>query len=335
MMNRQIRLAARPQGMPRESDFRLAEFPMPVPRQGEVLVRTLYLSVDPYMRSRISGRRTYAAGTEPGDLMTGGVVGKIIQSNHPDWAVGEIVQGYLGWQEYATSNGSGLVRVDPKVAPISTAIGVLGMPGMTAYFGMLEICRPQEGDTVVVSGAAGAVGSLAGQIAKIRGCRVVGIAGTDRKVDYLLSELGFDAAFNYKTVSNYGERLGELCPNGIDAYFDNVGGTITDAVFPLLNQFARVAICGQISQYNLDQPEMGPRLLPYLIWKQIRVEGFLSHRWADRFPEGFDQMAAWVREGKLRYREQFVEGLEHAPRAFIAMLQGENTGKQLVKVADE
>jgi NADPH-dependent curcumin reductase CurA len=266
--------------------------------------------------------------------MVGGVVGQVVESHHPRFAAGEIVEGYFGWQQYAVSDGVGARKVDPSLAPISTALGVLGMPGLTAYFGLLEIGKPQPGETVVVSGAAGAVGSLVGQIAKIQGCHVVGIAGTDEKARYVVEELGFDSAFNYKSARNYRAKLKTLCPQGIDVYFDNVGGAITDAVIPLLNVRARLVICGQISQYNLERPEMGPRWLWALIVKQARAEGFLVFQFADRFEEGIRQMAQWLKEGKLKYRENIIEGLENAPRAFIGMLKGENIGKQLVKVAD-
>jgi NADPH-dependent curcumin reductase CurA len=265
--------------------------------------------------------------------MVGGTVGKVVQSNHSGFVKGDIVEGMLGWQEYAISDGRGLRKIDPQVAPISTALGVLGMPGLTAYFGLLEVANPKPGETIVISGAAGAVGSVAGQIAKIKGCRVVGIAGSDAKINYLVGELGFDAAFNYRSVENYYEVLNEICPDGIDAYFDNVGGTITDAVFRLLKPKARVAICGQISQYNLEEPEMGPRLLPHLLVKQARAEGFLVFQFAERYPEALRQLTHWLKEGKLKYREDIVDGIGNAPSAFIAMLQGRNMGKQLVKLA--
>lgn len=260
-MNRRITLAARPSGYPKESDFNLAEEPIPVPGPGQMLVRIVYLSLDPYMRGMMDKRESYARPIQIGELMAGGTVGKVIQSNHPGFVKGDIVLGNLGWQEYAISDGSGLRKIDPQVAPVSTALGVLGMPGLTAYFGLLDIARPQRGETVVISGAAGPVGSAAGQIAKIKGCRVVGIAGSDAKINYLVGELGFDAAFNYRSVENYYEVLREICPNGIDVYFDNVGGAITDAVFRLLKPKARIAICGQISLYNLEKSETGPRLL--------------------------------------------------------------------------
>jgi hypothetical protein len=332
-MNRQITLAERPSGMPRESDFRLVESPLPHPGAGEVLVRTLYLSVDPYMRGRMNGGMTYARGVQPGDVMVGGVVGRVEESNDPRLAKGDIVEGMLGWQDYAVAPAKTLRKLDPSAAPITTALGVLGMPGLTAYFGLLDICRPQLGETVVVSGAAGAVGSLVGQIAKIKRCRAVGIAGSTEKVRYLTGDLGFDGGFNYKENSDYYAKLKELCPNGIDVYFDNVGGDITDAVMRLINTRARVAVCGQISQYNAQQPEMGPRWMGQLIIKQAKVEGFLVFQFADRYEEGLKQLSTWVREKKIKYHEEMADGLENAPKAFIGMMQGANIGKQLVKVA--
>jgi leukotriene B4 12-hydroxydehydrogenase/15-oxo-prostaglandin 13-reductase len=329
---RQFKLAARPVGMPKESDFSLEEIPVPAPGDGQVLVKTSYLSVDPYMRGRITGVRSYADPVNLGDVMVGGAVGQVVESHHTGFATGDFVLGYWGWQEHAAVDGKTLLKLHPNLAPISTALGVLGMPGMTAYFGFLEICKPQPGEVVVVSGAAGAVGSLVGQIAKIKGCRVVGIAGTDEKVHWLVNDLGFDAAFNYKTTTDYTSKLKEICPSGIDCYFDNVGGAITDSVFPLLNVFGRVSVCGQISMYNLEKPEPGPRLLPYTLVKQLKVEGFIVTRWQSRWGEGIAQMAQWLKEGKIQHREDIVEGFENTAKAFIGMLQGENTGKMLVKV---
>ncbi|HWP49498.1 MAG TPA: NADP-dependent oxidoreductase [Candidatus Limnocylindrales bacterium] len=332
--NRQITLASRPVGYPKLSDFKLVESPIPVPGEGQILVRTLYLSLDPYQRGRMSDAPSYAKPVQIGEVMIGEIVGKVIESHHPDFKEGEIIAGYLGWQEYAVSDGKGLRKVDPTLAPISTALGVLGMPGMTAYFGLLDIGKPQPGETVFVSGAAGAVGSIVGQIAKIKGCRVVGSAGDNTKVDFLVKELGFDAAFNYKTVSDYYEKLKELCPNGIDVYFDNVGGPLTDAVFRWINVKARVVICGQIHDYNLEKPELGPRFLRQLIIKRARVEGFLVFDYADRYGEALQQLAEWFKAGKLKYRETIAEGIENAPQAFISMLKGGNIGKQLVKISE-
>ena len=247
--------------MPKESDFSLVEAPIPALANGEVLLRSMYLSVDPYMRGRMTGIRTYADPVNIGQVMVGGAVGKVVQSLNSQFQPGDVVSGYWGWQEFAVSDGRGLQKLDTRLAPPSTALGVLGMPGMTAYFGFLDICKPKAGETVLVSGAAGAVGSLVGQIAKITGCRAVGVAGTDDKVAWITRELGFDAAFNYKSTENYVAKLKELCPSGIDCYFDNVGGAVTDAVLPLLNVRARISICGQISQYNATKPEPGVR--PY------------------------------------------------------------------------
>lgn len=334
-MNRQITLAARPVGYPKTSDFNLVETAMPTPGEGEVLVKTLYLSVDPYMRGRINQAKSYAANVQIGAVMVGGVIAEVAASKHADFEVGDIVNAHIGWQEYGVAGGDELRKIDPSLAPISTGAGILGMPGLTAYFGLLEVGKLQEGETVFVSGAAGAVGSVVGQIAKIKGCRVIGTTGTDEKVAYILDELGFDAAFNYKNVSDYTAKLAELCPDGIDVYFDNVGGRITDAVFPNLRIKGRVVICGQISQYNLENPEVGPRFLWNLITKRARIEGFLVFEFADRHAEALVQMGEWVQQGKLKYRETIAEGgIAAAPAAFISMLKGGNIGKQLVKIAE-
>lgn len=334
LTNRKFTLASRPVGMPKPADFKLVEAPVLSPNAGELLAKTLYVSVDPYMRGRMNDAKSYAAPVEIGGVMVGGVAGQVIESANPRFAVGDIVQGEFGWQEYAITNGKGIRKIDPSIAPISTSLGILGMPGLTAYFGLLEIGKPKAGETVVVSGAAGAVGSIVGQIAKIKGCRAIGIAGSDDKVRYVVDELGFDGAFNYHTTKNYVEKLKELCPKGIDVYFDNVGGAITDAVIPLLNTHARLSICGQISQYNLEKPETGPRWLWALIVKQARAEGFLVFQFADRFAEAAVEMAGWIKQGKLKCKEDIVQGFENLPQAFIGMLQGDNTGKRLVKVAE-
>ncbi|MBI3992910.1 MAG: NADP-dependent oxidoreductase [Candidatus Lambdaproteobacteria bacterium] len=333
-VNRRITLAARPLGMPKESDFKLVETPVADPGDGELLVEVHYLSVDPYMRRRMMDVPSYAPPVGLGEVMVGGAVGRVVASRHPRFQEGDFVESMnFGWQEYALSNGRGVRTVDPKLAPISTALYVLGMPGMTAYFGLLDICAPQAGETVLVSGAAGAVGLLVGQIAKIRGCRAVGIAGGDDKIAYMVQEAGFDAGYNYKTVTDHAAKLRALCPQGIDVYFDNVGGVITDAVIPQLNPLARVSLCGQISSYNATTPELGPRFLTHLVIKQIKMQGFLVFQFQQRMQEGMQQMAQWLREGKLVYRESVVRGVENAPRAFIGMLRGENIGKQLVKFA--
>ncbi len=335
MTNRQIVLAARPAGWPKESDFRMIETLPPTMGPGQVLTRSLWLSVDPYMRGRMSDAPSYAAPVRIGDVMVGGGVGRVEESNHDRFRPGDYVTGLLGWQDYAVSPGDQLRAVDPALAPLSAWLGVLGGPGLTAYFGLIDVCHPKAGETVVVSGAAGAVGSITGQIARILGCRVIGIAGADAKIAWLTGELGFDAAFNYKTNTDYDAALKQLCPGGIDVYFDNVGGPITDAVLRRINVHARIAICGQISLYNLEKPEMGPRWLPTLIIKRAKVEGFLVLDYVPRFREGLEKLGGWLQEGKLKYRESIVEGLENAPRAFLGMLRGENTGKQLVRIAPE
>jgi len=318
--------------MPTEANFKMLATRIPDVNDGEMLVKALYLSVDPYMRGRISGMKSYAAPVEVGQTMVGGGVAQVIESKNPGFAVGDVVDIYMGWQEYAVSNGRGVRKLDPNAAPISTALGVLGMTGMTAYFGLLDVCDPKPGETVLVSGAAGAVGSIVGQIAKIKGCKAVGIAGGDDKVEYILRECGYDSAFNYKTTDNYAAKLKELCPNGIDVYFDNVGGPITDAVFGLLNVHARISICGQISIYNATKVEMGPRLLGALIVARAKVQGFLVSDYAAKFGPALAEMAGWVRSGQIKYREDIVEGFDNMPAAFIGLFQGENTGKRLVKV---
>lgn len=333
-VNRQITLAARPVGLPKVSDFHLVYGPVPSPAHGEVLARSILLSLDPYMRARMNDAESYTRPVAIGEVMPGGAVASVVASNAPGLGAGDNVEGMLGWQEYAVVRGGELRKVDPASAPISTALGVLGMPGLTAYFGLLDICAPRRGETVVVSGAAGAVGMLAGQIAKIEGCRVVGVAGSDAKIAWLLDELGFDAAFNYRTAADSHAKLKELCPSGIDAYFDNVGGAITDAVIRLINVKARIAVCGQVSQYNLEAPEQGPRWLGQLINKQAKMQGFLVSAYAERFPEGLEQLAIWLKVGKLKYREDVALGIEAAPQAFIGMLQGKNQGKQLVQLSE-
>ena len=333
LQNTLITLSRRPKGFPELENFQTVTAPVRQLDEGEFLLKTRYLSVDPYQRGRMNEGASYAPGVSLGEVMTGGIVGEVVQSKNPDYHKGDVIQANLGWQSYAISDGSGARKVDPTLAPISTSLGVLGMPGATAYFGLLEIGQPLWGETVLVSGAAGAVGTLVGQIAKIKGCQAVGIAGSDEKVAYITKELGFDDAYNYKTAGDHGEALRSRCPDGIDVYFDNVGGVITDAVFPKMNEKGRISICGQISQYNLEEPDQGPRHLWHLIVKRLRVQGFLVFDFADRYVEALTQMAAWVSEGKLKYREDVVEGLENAPAAFIGMLCGDNIGKRLVKVS--
>ncbi len=330
-VNRQFVFASRPVGLPDASTFALKEAAIPELQDGQFLARALYLSVDPYMRGRLSQARSYAAGVELGAVMVGGGVARVVESRHPGFAVGDAVVLYMGWQEYGVSDGRGVRKLDATVPP-AAALSVLGITGLTAYFGLLDVCAPMPGETVVVSGAAGAVGSMVGQIAKIKGCRTVGIAGSDTKVDWITRECGYDAAFNYKTTGDYGAALRELCPNGIDVYFDNVGGAITDAVLPQINVGARIAICGQISQYNNAKPEMGPRLLGMLIVARAKMQGFLVSDYAARFGPALEELAAWMREGRIKDRVDIVDGFEKLPEAFVGLFRGENIGKRLVKV---
>lgn len=331
VVNRQIVLRARPTGMPREEDFLLRESPVPPLQEGQVLVRTQYTSVDPYLRGIMREGPSYIGSVAPGDVIPAGSVGEVVESRHPGFQAGMFALGMWGWQEFGLSDGQSLHPVDPALAPVSTALGVLGMPGLTAYFGLLDLGEPKPGETVLVSGAAGAVGSLAGQIARIRGCRVVGTAGTDEKVRHLIEDLGFDAAFNYRTETAPLDRLRALCPAGIDVYFDNTGGPLTDAALLHINSFARIVLCGQIAQYNETAVPLGPRLLFQLVVKQARMQGFLVFQFQDRYREGIAQMAAWIRDGRLKYREDIVDGIENTPRAFIGLFTGDNTGKRLVR----
>jgi NADPH:quinone reductase len=332
--NQQILLIKRPKGMPVKEDFRFEDIPISEPKEGEVLIRTLYLSVDPYMRGRMNDAKSYVPPYPLHQPIIGGIVGEIIQSKTPDFQVGEIVLGLLPWQKYITTRTKGLTKINPKLAPISTALGVLGMPGLTAYFGLLDIGQPKEGETVVVSGAAGAVGMVVGQIAKIKGARVVGIAGSEKKIRYLLDELGFDAVINYKTTDNIRHSLKEACPNGVDVYFDNVGGSISDAVLSLINKGARIPICGQIALYNLEKPDIGPRIQTTLLINRALMKGFIVSDYADRFNEGMADLAKWVTEGKIKYKENIIEGFENTIDAFLGLFTGQNLGKQLVKVAE-
>ncbi|HEY7253122.1 MAG TPA: NADP-dependent oxidoreductase [Methylomirabilota bacterium] len=332
-VNRQIVLRSRPVGMPKPSDFDLVESPLPTPKDGEVLTRTIYLSLDPYMRGRISGARSYAQSVEPGQVIVGGTVGEVLESRHPAVARGDLVLGYDGWQSHAVSNGGALRKLDPKQAPISTALGVLGMPGMTAYVGLLDIGRPKPGETVVVSAASGAVGSAVGQIAKIKGARAVGIAGSPDKCDYVVRELGFDACVNYKT-GDLPAALKAACPSGIDVYFENVGGDVLRSVMTLLNQNARIPLCGLISQYNATEPTPGPDLRAFL-FNRVLLKGFIVSDHLDRMGDFLAECGGWLREGRLKHREDIVGGLEKAPGAFIGLLQGKNFGKLLVRVGED
>lgn len=329
-INRKWLLASRPVGFPKESDFELRETALPNAEHGELLIKLEYLSIDPYMRGRMNEGKSYTPGTQIGEVMTGEGVGVIVESRSDAYSAGDHVVTRTGWQEYATAHESAVRRVNPSIAPVSTSLGVLGMPGLTAYFGTLDVIDPKPGDTFVVSAASGAVGGIVGQIAKKSGCRVIGTAGSTEKVAYIVDELGFDAGINYKT-ENVAQRLAELCPNGIDGYFDNVGGETTDAVLDNLATGARIAICGQIAQYNDVEQAMGPRNVRALLVAQAKMQGFLVFQYVQKHPEALERLSKWVSEGSLKYKEDIVEGFEDMPKAFIGMMHGANFGKLMVK----
>ena len=336
--NRRVVLASRPRGAPTPANFRLEDGPVPVPTQGQVLLRTVYLSLDPYMRGRMNDRPSYVPPTKIGELMGGGTVSRVMTSHHPDYRVGEWVSGMAGWQDYAVSDGAGLSLLG-KLAHPSWALGVLGMPGFTGYVGLLDIGEPKPGETVVVAGATGAVGAVVGQIAKLKGCRVVGIAGGEAKCASAVTELGLDACVDHHGDA-LAKRLADACPNGIDVYFENVGGAVFDAVLPLLRIGARVPICGLISHYNDTALPLGPDRLPLLMGtllsSRIKMQGFIiSDHYAARHGAFVEQMSAWVAEGSVKYREDIVDGLENAPAAFIGLLEGRNFGKLVVRVGSD
>ena len=334
-LNRQILLADRPVGMPKVSDFLLNETSIPIPADGQVLCETLYLSLDPYMRGRMSPSKSYAKPVEINEVMTGGTVGKVIESRDPNLKAGDIVFGYGGWQDYWVHNGKTLKNVDPDIAPISTATGVLGMPGVTAYTGLLNIGKPKKGETVVVASACGPVGSVVGQIAKFKGARSVGIAGSKEKCKYATDKFQFDHCLNHKS-SEFSEELKQVCPEGIDVYFENVGGKVLDSVLPLLNDFARIPVCGIISAYNSTELPSGPNLIPSLmrsiLVKRLTFRGFIVWDFANQEKEALQQLAKWIKQGKLHYLEDIVDGLENAPESFIGLFDGKNFGKLVVRV---
>lgn len=337
--NRRFLLASRPHGEPVADNFRLETVATPQPAAGQVLLRTIYLSLDPYMRGRMSDAPSYAPPVQIGETMVGGTVSRVVTSQHPDFKPGDWVLGYDGWQDYALSDGSGLRNLAPHQTHPSRLLGVLGMPGFTAYMGLLEIGQPKPGETLVVAAASGAVGSVVGQVAKLKGCRVVGVAGGKEKCRYVVEELGFDACIDHR-AADFAEQLAAACPQGIDIYYENVGGAVFDAVIPLLNTQARIPVCGIIAHYNATDLPAGPDRLPMLqgliLRKRIRMQGFIIF---DDFAEGFDeflqQMGEWVEQGKIKFREDLVDGLENAPQAFIGLLQGKNFGKLVIRVADE
>jgi NADPH-dependent curcumin reductase CurA len=330
--NRQWLLAKRPEGMVSPANFELREVPLPEPGDGEILVRSLYLAFEPAMRGWMEDRPSYIPPVAIGEVMRGGVVAQVVASNDPDFAVGSLVQGMLGWQEYAVT-GKGRVTPIPDGTPPTWPLGVLGITGLTAYFGLLDIGKPASGETVVVSGAAGATGSVAAQIARIHGCRVIGIAGGSEKCAWLTGDARLDAAIDYKS-EDVGARLDTLCPDGVDVFFDNVGGDILDAVLARIALRARIVLCGGISGYNEKEPPPGPRNLMNLVRQRGRMEGLIVIDYAARFGEGLSQLAAWVRSGEIAHREDIQEGFEYAPQTFLRLFSGKNLGKQRLGVAD-
>lgn len=330
MKAQQIVLASRPIGMPKYEDFRFEEIKVRGLDKDEVLLKPTYISVDPYMRGRMSSSKSYVAPFEIDAAIQGGVVAEVVESRSELFNIGDHVLGVLPWATLAVAHEKELTKIQEGV-PQSYYLGVLGMPGLTAYFGLMDICQPKAGETVVVSGAAGAVGTIVGQIAKIQGSRVIGIAGTDEKCELLKSKFNFDKVINYKT-EDVEEMLDKYCPDGIDCYYDNVGGQITDSVIFRFNRFARMALCGQISLYNSTEIPMGPRILPAILKTSSLVKGFIVRDYADRFPEAMPKLIQWVKEGKLNYTETVLDGFENVPKAFIGLFKGENQGKMIIKI---
>lgn len=334
-INKQWRLASRPEGLIKESDFEWVEETVPVPGDGELLIRIIYLSLDPAIRGWVTDAKSYIPPVAIGEVMRGITIGVVEQSNNTDFKVGSLVQGFLGWQAYALSDGTGLTLLPPqdKTQELTTYLGLFSLVGPTAYFGLLHVGEPKSGDTLVVSAAAGAVGSIVGQIGKIKGCRVVGIAGSEEKCRWITETLGFDAAINYKTES-VSEQLKTLCPGGIDIYFDNVGGTLLDTVLSLINVKARIVICGLISQYNTEEPVPGPYQFRNILTQRVRVQGFVVLDYLDRIQEAIADLGKWLAQGKIQYRVHVVVGLEKAPQAVNMLFDGSNKGKLIVKVSN-
>lgn len=338
LISSRIVLASRPSGRPVAGNFRLEKKTVPELAEGEVLLQVLYLSLDPYMRGRMDDAKSYAKPVEIGDVMEGGTVAMVLRSRKATYNPGDIVLSHSGWQSHAISNGTDLRKLDPRLAPVTTALGILGMPGFTAYAGLRNIGKPKAGETVVVAAASGAVGSAVGQIARIFGAHAIGIAGGAEKCDYVRGELGFDTAIDHRSP-NFARELAAACPNGIDVYFENVGGHVWSAVFPLLNDFARVPVCGLIAHYNETQSATGaqdqlPAAMRAILRKSLNIRGFIQREFADQRPDFYREAATWISDGRLKYREDVVEGLENAPDAFIGLLDGKNFGKLIVHVAD-
>jgi NADPH-dependent curcumin reductase len=330
-MNRQVLLANRPLGAVTEDNFRIAETPVPTVAEGQVLVRNEWLSLDPYMRGRMSDAKSYVPPVQIGEVMVGQTVGEVIESKDPAFVPGDHVLTPLGWQLYGAARGKELTKIDAKRAPASYYLGLLGMPGMTAWFGLFEIGQPKAGETVVVSAASGAVGSVVGQLAKIMGCRVVGIAGGKAKCDYVVQELGFDACVDYKG-GNLLQDLRSQCPNGADVHFENVGGAVLDTMLRIMNLRSRIIICGLIAEYNATEP-YGYKMMRSVLVNRIKMQGMIVFDWKDRYGEALRGLAVHFAAGRLKYRESVVDGLDNAPKGLIALLKGENFGKQLVKIA--
>ncbi|WP_339512903.1 NADP-dependent oxidoreductase [Pseudomonas sp. RL_15y_Pfl2_60] len=338
-INRQVVLASRPQGAPRAENFRIEEKPLPTPGPNQLLLRTVYLSLDPYMRGRMSDAASYADPVEVDDLMVGGTVCRVVSSNNPDFKPGDWVLSYSGWQDYSLSDGTGLTNLGSTPQNPSYALGIMGMPGFTAYMGLLDIGQPKAGETLVVAAATGPVGATVGQIGKIKQCHVVGVAGGAEKCRYAVETLGFDACLDHH-ASDFAEQLAKACPNGIDVYYENVGGKVFDAVLPLLNARARIPVCGLIAQYNMtalpDGPDRMTLLTRTILTKRLKIQGFIIFDdYAHRYDEFARDMGQWLTEGKIKYREQLVQGLENAPDAFIGLLVGKNFGKLVVQVGAE
>ncbi len=337
--SREIRLKSRPKGMPAAENFELAVTDLPDPADGEILVRNVWMSVDPYMRGRMTDRKSYIPPFQLGKAMEGGAVGEVIASNNPAFSVGDYVVGFDGgWKEYYLSSGRGLMKVDPAMAPLSAYLGVLGMPGMTAYVGLMRIGELKEGDTVLVSAAAGAVGSIACQIARARGCRVIGIAGGEGKCAWLKSELGVDETVDYKAAADFQAlqaAFDKACPGGVDVYFENVGGDLLTAALNVMKPFGRIVMCGLISVYNAETPQPGPWNLFHVVAKRLKMQGFIVSDHNDVLPQFTADMAGWLKEGRIKYKETVYEGIEKAPEAFLGLFSGANTGKMLVRLGPD
>lgn len=331
-MNKAILLNSRPHGKPEHNNFKFIAEEMPLTHSGEILVKTIYVSVDPYLRGRMSETKSYIPPFELNKPIQSGIIAEVIESKHENFKTGDFVTGILDWKEYQVSNTQGLMKIEKNANGLSAYLGVLGMTGLTAYLGLLQIAKPQFSETMVVSGAAGAVGSIVGQIGKILGCKVIGLAGTDDKVKLLESQFGFDKAINYKTTTDLKSAIRAAAPEGVDIYFDNVGGEISDAVLMNINKFARIPVCGAISLYNDTEVPIGPRIQPILVKNSVLMQGFIVSNYADKFPEALKQLSVWLQEGKLNYTETIINGFDQIPQAFMDLFEGKNNGKMIVKI---